>query len=253
MTNARITGTAATYAEDLATIEARNAYRDSMTMESTGEARPYMAIGRDEPLEALTALWDALYGDVAEDAEDVAEDAIASEDVIAYIRRVGGSDVAYSAPIGGTATESRTWYDALATDWEHVARIGILERYETEPNLTVLVMSQKERGQGWTQQRSRYGYAMPTMWIGNPSKDIPMAIAPGRNGRGHERTSVRGVTEGAPIRNAGTLAASIANGGLAVDAKTRKAAEKAAETPEQSAARRARKAAALKAKRHAAK
>ena len=80
-----------------------------------------------------------------------------------------------------------------------------------------------------------------------------MAIAPGRNGRGHERTSVRGVTEGAPIRNAGTLAASIANGGQAVTRIARVAACRAEKTPEQRAIARAKDAAARKAKRNAAK
>ena len=58
---------------------------------------------------------------------------------------------------------------------------------------------------------------------------------------------------GAPIKNAGTLVASIALGGAAVDGKTRVAAYKAAQTPEQRKNMNARKAAALKAKRNAAK
>ena len=181
MKNARITGTAATYAEDLATIETRNEYWQSMETES-GEARPYVSEGWDDPLEALTSLWLAI-----------------NENVI-------GDDSAEPAP--------------------HKPR---------EP------------------RAPQRGACVPLTFIGNPSHGVPIALAPGRRGKGHERTSVRGVAEGAPIRNAGTLAASLANGGLAVDAKTRKAAEKAAETPEQSAARRARKAAALKAKRNAAK
>jgi hypothetical protein len=274
MASKRITGTAETYADDLATITTRNEYRDSMTMESTGEARPYMAIGRDEPVEALAELWFALHGEVAEDADDAedvaedAEDAIANEDVIAYIRRVGDSDVVYSAPIGGTETESRTWYDALATNWEHVARIGILERHTTEPNLTVRDlldedykarltvrdMARKDRAQGWINQNWRYGdHTMPIVWVGNPSQGIPMAVAPGRSGRGYERTGSRNWGNGAPIKNAETLAASIANGGQAVTRIARVAACRAEKTPEQRAIARAKDAAARKSKRNAAK
>ena len=182
MKNAIVIGTAATYAEDLATIEARNAYWESIETDS-GEARPYVSEGWDDPLEALTSLWLAI-----------------NENVI------GDDSVADPAPRKARAPRA-----------------------------------------------PQRGACVPLMFIGNPSHGVPIALAPGRRGKGHERTSVRGVAEGAPIRNAGTLAASLANGGLAVDAKTRKAASKAAETPEQSAARRARKAAALKAKRHAAK
>jgi len=285
MASKRITGTADTYADDLATITTRNEYRDSMTMESTGEARPYMAIGRDEPVEALTALWFALHGEVAEDADEadeadeklIADEAdeyeagyeayreaadeaayeaarTTPEDLIDYIRRVGGSDVAYSEPIGGTEAESRTWYDALATNWEHVARIGIIERYAFEANLTVRDMARKDRAQGWVNQPWRYGdHTMPLVWIGNPSKGIPMAVAPGRNGRGYERTSVRSVAEGAPIKNAITLAASIANGGAAVTVNTRMAGYRSAQTPEQKEIARAKDAARKAAKRNAAK
>ena len=157
-------------------------------------------------------------------------------------------------PIGGTYAEPREWYDALATDWAIVARHNTIERYEWTPNLTVRDMARKDRVRDTVNLNWRYGdRSMPLTRIGNPSHGIALALAAGRRGRGHERTSARGVTEGAPIKNAGTLAASIANGGAAVTRIARVAACRAEKTPEQRAIARAKDAAARKAKRNASK
>ena len=233
MTRKRPTGTFDTLAEDIAIVESRNAYRDGFTL-ADGEARPFMVIGYDAPTEAIADLWLALAEDGAEDVEeDVAEDV---------------------EPIGGTYAEPRAWFDALATDWSIVARHNVIERYEWTPNLTVTDMALKDRPRDTVNLNWRYGdHTMPLTRVGNPSRGIAITLAAGRRGRGYERTGSRNWRNGAPIKNAGTLAASIANGGTAVSGKVREAARKAAETPEACAARLARKAAALKAKRNAAK
>jgi len=237
MARKNITTTFDNLAEEIAIVESRNAYRDGFTLAS-GEARPFMAIGYDAPTEAIADLWLALAEDVAEDvAEEIAEDV--AED---------------GEPIGGAYAEPRGFYDALATDWDIVARHDTIERYEWTPNLTVTVMSRKDRVRDTVNLNWRYGdHTMPLTRIGNPSHGIALTLAAGRRGRGHERTSVRSVTEGAPIKNAGTLAASIANGGQAVTRLDRVAACRAEKTPEERAIARAKDAAARKAKRNAAK
>ena len=208
-------------------IEERNAYRDGFTL-ADGTARPFMVIGYDAPTEAIADLWLAL-------AEDVAED-VAGE------------------PIGGTCAEPREWFDALATDWSIVARHNTIERYEWTPNLTVRDMARKDRVRDTVNLNWRYGdHTMPLTRIGNPSHGIALALAAGRSGRGYERTGSRNWGNGAPIKNAGTLAASIANGGMAVSRLDRVAVCRAEKTPEQRAIARAKDAAARKAKRNAAK
>ena len=208
-------------------IEERNAYRDGFTL-ADGTARPFMVMGFDAPTEALADSWLAL-------AEDVAED-VAGE------------------PIGGTYAGPREWYEALATDWDIVARHNTIERYEWTPNLTVRDMARKDRVRDTVNLNWRYGdRSMPLTRIGNPSRGIALALAAGRRGRGHERTGSRNWGNGAPIKNAGTLAASIANGGQAVDTKTRKAAQIAARTPEMREIARAKDAARKAVKRNAAK
>ena len=218
-------------------IEERNAYRDGFTL-ADGTARPFMVMGYDAPTEAMADKWLALAEDVAEDvAEEPAEEP--AED---------------GEPTGGAYAEPRGWYDALPTDWDIVARHNVIERYEWTPNLTVTDCARKDRVRATVNLNWGYGdRSMPLTRIGNPSHGIPLALAAGRRGRGYERTGSRNWGNGAPIQNAITLAASIANGGQAVAGKVREAARKAAETPEACAARRARKAAALKAKRNAAK